>query len=240
MRSPLRAIHAVTHIQVKWNRMKSPTGESIVCAGLLLALSAPGRAFLAQEGTTLQPVQPPAEVQVAQDFKKAAPDLFRAWLSQRSEVRKRLAFGHRREFRSKCYVRGSYFEFMDCADDEAPSEYQIDVTKTDSVLTPYLGHLFVPVKVTCAVRNATPDARSWSEEKLAALDPFCLGKTYEECISGGAKPASKTMGSACTGGPGYSFKADDKVHLTFRWSEGKWEFEGEKSDGPVPPHSGQY
>ena len=129
----------------------------------------------------------------------------------------------------------SYFEFMDCADVRAPAEYRIDVTKTDSVLTPFLGHLYVPVKETCTVRNVVPKGMTWGEKATAALEPSCVGKTYEECIAAGGKPAPKLMGSACTGGPGFSFPFEHDVHLTYRWSQGKWEFQEEKSDKPVPP-----
>lgn len=184
------------------------------------------------------PAQPQSEMQVAQDFKKAAPTLFREWLERRPEMQKRMAVGHRQKFGAGCYSSGSYYEFRECVDARIPTEYKVDVTKTDSVLTPFVGHLYVPVKETCTVKNAVPEGVTWSEAKLAILDPSCLGKMYEECIAAGAKPAPKKLGSACTGGPGFSFPFEGEVHLTFRWSDGKWEFEGEKADKPVPPQRG--
>ena len=209
--------------------------DSMLCAALIVAVL-PAWAH-SQESA---PAQPPAEAQVAQEFKKAAPDLFREWLARRPEVLKRTGLGERKRQRGECRGTASFFSFMDCVDEQVPAEYRIDVTKTDSVLTPFVGHLYVPVKETCTVRNVVPKGMTWSEKSLAALDPYCLDKTYDECIAAGAKPAPKLMGSACTGGPGFSFPFEDEVHLTFRWSEGKWEFEAEKGDKPVPPAGGNH
>jgi hypothetical protein len=70
------------------------------------------------------------------------------------------------------------------------------------------------------------------------LEPNCLGKTYKECIAAGGRDAPKLMGSACTGGPGGLLPYDDdEVHLTYRWSQGKWEFQEEKGEKPALPRS---
>lgn len=189
------------------------------------------------EAQVSAPAQPAAEVQVAQEFEKAAPILFREWLALRPDVLKRVGLGKRNRPNSRCLWVG-YFEFMDCKDTAPPSTYKIDVTKTDSVLTPFVGHLYVPVKETCTVRNVVPKGMSWTEKNLSAIEANCVGKTYDECIAAGAKDAPKLMGSDCTGGPGFSFPFEDDVHLTYRWSQGKWEFQEEKSAKPAPP-SGQ-
>lgn len=189
---------------------------------------------MAQEGGSKQPAQPPAEIQVAQEFKKAAPGLFQEWLARRPETLKRLGGGRRNEASREC-VGFSHFQFTECVDLQRPSEYRIDVTKTNSVLTPFVGHLYVSVEETCTTRNAVPSGMAWSDKRVAALDPYCLGRTYDDCIAAGAKPAPKLAGSLCTGGPETTSKFTDEVHLTYRWSEGNWEFESEKSDKPVPP-----
>lgn len=204
--------------------------RAVLAGAALTMVVASGRA-LCQEPA---PAQPMGEAQVAQEFKKAAPDLFREWLARRPEVLRRMGLGHRQHSsNAECLNPVSYYEFMECIDVQAPTEYRIDVTKTDSVLTPFVGHLYVPVKKTCTVRNVVP--KPWSEKGLATLDPSCVGKTYDDCITAGAKPAPKMGGSFCTGGPGFSFPSESEVHLTFHWSDGKWEFEGEKGDKPVPP-----
>jgi hypothetical protein len=117
------------------------------------------------------PAQPLAEVQVAQEFKKAAPVLFAEWVARRPEALRRQGLGQREQGGARCGVGITYFVFMDCADVQSPTDYRIDVTKTDSVLTPFLGHLYVPVKETCTVRNVVPKGMSWSEKAMAALDP---------------------------------------------------------------------
>jgi len=185
-------------------------GAVILCAGLALA-----------EET---PPQPPSEVNVAKDFEDAAPQLLQEWAERRPKVLDLLRLGRWSKPTSGCMgVR--YFEFTDCTPTKTLSDYRIDVTKTDSVLTPFIGHLYVQVREPCTVRNAVPKGASWGEKAFAKIEPFCLGKTYEECITGGAKPAPKSSYSACTGGPSRSFTYDDEIHLTYRWSKGKWEFQ---------------
>jgi hypothetical protein len=210
--------------------MRRPTrrgGAVYIGAGMALMMLA--RSTPAQEAA---PAQPPVEVQIAQEFRKAAPTLFQEWLARRPETFKRLSLG-RRNMPSRECVGFSYFEFTDCRDIQTPTEYRIDVTKTDSVITPFVGHLYVSVDESCTVRNAVPSGIAWSDKRVAALEPSCVGRTYDECIAGGAKAAPKLAGSLCTGGPEITFPFTDEVHLTFRWSEGKWEFESEKGNKAV-------
>src|SRR5262245_12211445 len=124
------------------------------------------------------PPQPLSEAQLAQEFKKAAPDLFLEWAATRSEVLQRMGVGSRGINRSACMGNG-YWQFLECRVTTPPTEYKLDVTKTDSVLTPFIGHLYIPVNETCTARNVVPKGMSWGEEALAALDPSCLGKVYD-------------------------------------------------------------
>jgi hypothetical protein len=179
------------------------------------------------------PAQPLAEAQVAQEFKKAAPDLFREWVKRRPEVLKSAALGERASGPAGCNT--GWFEFIECQDISPPTEYKIDVTRTESILTPFLGLLVVPVHEKCNVRNVVPGAMSRSEKSLAMLDPHCLGKSYEECTTAGGKPISKMSPGGCMGSSSFSFTHNGEDRISYRWSDGRWEFDSEKGDKPVPP-----
>lgn len=206
-------------------------GEFSVVAGIALILLTV--CVWAQEPSSVPSAQPSAETQVAQQFKEVAPQLFKEWLERRPGVLKKLTLGQRVE--APGCPGASWFEFIECADIAPPVEYQIDVTRTDSILTPFLGKLVVPVREGCSVRRLVPGALRRDNKSVAKLDPYCLGKTYNECVAGGAKPISKFSPGGCMGSPGGTFTHEMEVSVTYRWSEGKWEFEGEKGDKLVPP-----
>ena len=132
-------------------------------------------------------------------------------------------------------AKGSnFFEFIECEDISPPLDYSLDVVRTDSLLSPYVGIIKVDVTERCEVRRAWA-SQSMSQKKFDALAPSCIGKTYEECIKAGAKPVSKLMASACTGGPGFEFSYAGEVTLVYRWSKGKWEFDEEEIEPPRDP-----
>jgi hypothetical protein len=131
-----------------------------------------------------------------------------------------------------------YIEFTECKDTVTPNEYTIDVTKTDSVLTPFVGHLYIPVKESCSVKNVIPKGRKGGTPKsIEAMVAGCVNKTYDQCIVAGGKDSPKSFGSVCTGGAAYTFPFEGKLHLTYKWSQGKWEFQEEQGAKPAPPSS---
>jgi len=191
---------------------------------------------LAQEPA---PAQPPGEAQLAQEFQKSAPTLFKEWTERRLAISRARILGQR--IRPNLCHGWTHFRFEKCNDDVPPTEYRIDVTRTDSILTPFLGHLYVHVDETCDVRSVVGvkgmDLEK-HEESMAALEPSCVGKTYEECTAAGGRDAPRLVGSTCTGGPHSVSTFHGEVHLIYRWSQGKWEFQEEKSEKPVPPAAG--
>jgi hypothetical protein len=128
-----------------------------------------------------------------------------------------------------------YYEFTNCHCESAkPTEYSIDVKKTDSILTPFLGIIRFKYGFACEARNVVPRGLNWNEANFKAIAPSCLDKPYEECVKVG-KPAPKLLGSACTGGPTRTLHFSDTLVLTYRWSHGKWQFEKKESAAPTSP-----
>jgi len=189
-----------------------------------VALAAAGVWAVAQD----QPAQPQAEVDIATRFQEAAPELFAEWGKQRPSVLKDAALG----LEQSCWEKTYYFTFISCQDQSPPVLAGIDVRKTDSILTPFLGILKVQTRESCLVKRAVPAKWNWYDKAASVVRPFCIGKTYDECIKGGAVPAPKTVGAACTGGPQTPFPYEGDLTLSFRWSRGMWEFEREELKEP--------
>ncbi len=190
-------------------------------------------AFLISIPLAQQSPQPQAEALVAQEFKAAAPDLFSQWLEGRPDRLKKAAVGKLFEKSSSRLVcRGLvYAEFLECHDDPEPTEYRIDVTRTDSILTPYLGHLFVHVTMVCTQSKLVAEGGSRGDEALNWLKAHCAGTSYEACVAQGAKPIRSSVLNACS--PSWSLPWKAEVNLIFGWSEGKWEFQREILDPPL-------
>src|SRR5262245_44512396 len=111
--------------------------------------------------------QPPAEAEVARQFEQAAPELFATWKAGRpAEVR---ALSNGRYGREDLYY---CFEFSLCEDAPPPTSYSIDVKKTDSILTPYIGILTIPVKLSCSSRILSSSFKRATADKLAES---CIG-----------------------------------------------------------------
>ena len=125
-------------------------------------------------------------------------------------------------------------EFSECVQESEPTTYAIDVKRTDSIMTPFIGTLTVPVALSCTVRQVIPPGTFVTKDKAAKLEAACFGHTYEECIaSEAARPVPKTGMYAGLGGD-KAFAYTGKVVTAYRWSEGKWEFNEDKADPPLP------
>jgi len=179
-------------------------------------------------GAQEPPAQPQIEVDIATRFQEAASDLFAEWVKLRPHTLKDAALG----LEQTCWQMTYYFTFISCEDQASPVLTALDVRKTDSILSPFLGILRVQTRESCVVKRAVPAKWNWYDKTAAVVRPFCIGKTYDGCIKGGAVPAPKTVGSACTGGPETRFPYEGDLTLSFRWSKGKWEFEREELKEP--------
>jgi len=181
------------------------------------------------------PAQPLAEAEVAHQFETAAPALFHEWLADRPGELKSLADG--RNVESQGYTLYYCFEFTVCEDVAPPTAYKIDVRKTDSILTPFVGTLIIPVKLSCADRILTSSRSRSESDKMA---PVCIDHSYADCASAGAKPPSgfskfnKAMGSGgpCTSRDGLKFGYEDEIRVSYGWRQGKWEFQEEMKKKP--------
>ena len=178
-----------------------------------------------------EPAQPLAEVEIVERFQEEADALFLAWLVDRPERLKRAGLGKQGQVATAACTsskKGSnFFEFIECEDVEPPTNYSIDVVRTDSLLSPFVGLIAVPVTERCNLRRAY-GGPGMSRKKFDELMPHCIGKSYGACISAGGRLVGKTVSSACTGGPGGLFSYEGKATLTYRWSKGKWEFDEEE------------
>ena len=190
--------------------------------------------LLAQEPQTGVRGQPLGEAEVARAFKEAAPELFQQWLDLRPELLKKRALGvHMKASAGR--PGGKYFIiFTECTDIVPPSEYRIDVTRTDSILWPYLGHLYVPVRESCTPRAVTPKGISKWDEKIALLARHCVGNTFEECLKvEGGKPVSESNTRAITSRSGTFTAEREEIHVVYGWTQEKWEFQEERQDEPT-------
>ena len=129
-------------------------------------------------------------------------------------------------------------EFSECRQEHEPEEYEIDVKRTDSILNPYMGTITISIELSCTVRKAVPPGTFlWTEKKMNRMAAACSGKTYEECIENKAANSLKKKGPGiflCTDTGDRVISYEGKIILTYRWSEGKWEFEREDAEPPLP------
>ena len=185
--------------------------------------------------------QPPAEAQVAQEFKAVAPELFKKWLEQRPEQLWTRGRGELDELACKDIVSGSMFvrdfvAFNECSDSSEPSAYQIDVKKTDSLLTPFLGLIILPVKMSCIIHGANVSAVT--AKKSVARIAACVDAPYEECLAAGAKGFGGLATQIC-GAKGLRletpFNYVGKLRLSYRWTEGGWEFQDQHEEPALNP-----
>lgn len=172
--------------------------------------------------------QPESEAAVAARFVEASPVLFDAWVAVRPEALRVAGRGRIMEPLTAACSTAYVYEFLTCEDNEPPKLVSIDVRKTESILSPYVGVMRVSVNESCHSRRVVPSKVKWKEKAHSQVKDSCVGKSFDECISAGARPAPKLLGAACTGGPSteFSFQSDD-VEVYFRWSMGKWEFDRE-------------
>jgi hypothetical protein len=191
--------------------------------------------LLLSAGPQETPAQPAAEVEIATKFQEAAPDLFKEWLKLRPGALKAAGLGSEPAGKPFQCETAHWFEFIECRDASEPKLVGIDVRKTDSILTPFIGTLVIRSTESCLLKRAVPSRVSWSRKRFEEKAPSCLGKTYDECIAGGAAPAPEISGSSCTGGPGKTFHYRGELTLTYRWSLGKWEFQREDVKDPRRP-----
>jgi hypothetical protein len=210
-------------------------------SGLAIALLISAGAWAQQT----PPVQPPGEAEIARQFEEQAPDLFQQWLKRRPAVLQQLAFGRWNETDFSVTVPcppDISFTFSECSDVEVPTDYKINVRKTDSILTPYIGELLINVKVRCRIRHLFPPGFTFSIEKYreaaTLMAGSCIGKRYEDCAAAGAKPREKAGFFGCSGREA-NFSFDDEAVVTYRWSHEKWEFQEDKVNKSVPSASGQ-
>lgn len=210
--------------------MKLRRTPTMAIASLVLATAM--TVNYAQEST-----QPQAEIEVVEQFQSAADSLFVQWLSDRPRELKRVALGYQGTAGPQCKAGAwgnAFFEFIECSDIETPTDYSLDVIRTDSLLSPFVGIIEVSVFERCTVRRAW--AGRWTKRanraKFNSLQAHCYGKTFQECIAAGAEVVTTSFGVLCTGGPGFQFSYKGKARMTYRWSKGKWEFDREETDPP--------
>lgn len=216
--------------------------SKISYGGALLVVLAMMGGMRAQESA---PAQPLAEAQIAQEFKAAAPDLFKDWQSRWTDALKQQETKGRRMHRRDSgrnlsghpelddQVVPGWIVFSECVQDEEPSAYTLDVKRTDSILTPFIGTLTVTVTLKCEVRKVITPGAFVTKEKTARIEAACIDHTYEECLASGAARPVPT-GGLYAGLGDLSFTYKGEVVLAYRWSEGKWEFKEEKAEPPLP------
>jgi len=170
------------------------------------------------------PAQPKAEAEVAQEFEAAAPALFADWLARRPEDLIAGSLG--RLYDDEGW---RWFNFTLCKDVVAPSTYQINVRKTDSLTTPFLGELIVPVKETCT--NRVLHGGVTSMKAIDRLIPFCVDQPYDACLKAGGKAPSgfaKFNGMPPAVANNLTFPLEDETTVLYAWRGGKWEFDKEQ------------
>lgn len=174
-----------------------------------------------------------AEAEVARQFEQSAPRLFAQWISERPERLKASAVG---SYIGEGAMRNYYcFEFFFCEDTATPSEYSIDVRKTDSVLTPFIGVLIVPTHMTCTIQALSAGLKRSTADRLAAS---CIDHTYDSCLAAGAKVPSKAgamYGPCSQTAVGHTFTFEDEARVSYAWRQGKWEFKSVEQKKPAHP-----
>lgn len=174
------------------------------------------------------PPQPIAELDIVAAFERSRDALFEEYVSRRPEILHLIELGTVNEPTPECFGMRCFFEFRQCTDSSEPRLKSYDVRKTDSILSPFIGVITVERHTVCSLRRLVPKSglKQW-DTVLPSLFPYCLGHTYQECMSSGkARPAGFAF-SNCTGGAGETYTIDDEIDLLYRWSHGAWEFDRE-------------
>jgi len=196
-----------------------------ISIGLFLFLAM--TAFL-EDSAAQQTAQPLAEQNVAAEFQQAAPRLFQEWKTDYATSADLQIFGTEASSADpSCYSSGAafFFEFAKCTPNTEPVLVSIDVRRTDSLLSPFIGIIVGTVSETCVVARLVPTKGNWSRKHFDRIKDRCLSRSHEECLAAGALPAPKGMTSKCTGGPETTFSFKSEAIIIFKWSQGKWEFE---------------
>jgi hypothetical protein len=200
-----------------------------LCVAVIM-VSLAGQVF-PQEAVQAQP----EPAQLPSEFKAAAPDLFRAWLEDRPAYMKKLSLG---QMGQKTVGKGAtantaqYVTFMDCQDTMSPAEYRTEMKETDS--PPTMGLMSVPVKMKCIQNGAFTSALN--ADKMINMFAACVGATYEGCLAAGMKPMNRMMKAMWRiKGIGTPFSYEGEQHITYRWTEGKWEIQDQREEPPLRP-----
>ncbi len=177
------------------------------------------------------PVEPSEEEQAGRYFKETAPDLFQAWQKGRPAYLRQLRLG--RLLRVSCTgVIFQFVAFTECEDSVAPTDYRMDVKKTESMMTPFIGVLIIPIKMRCTVQHSVPAIIS--AKKLEAQLGACLGQNYEECKAAHMSPMRMEEKQFCgLMGLGKPFSYEGEVRITYGFTDGKWELENQSENPPV-------
>src|SRR5262245_30897768 len=102
-------------------------------------------------GATEQPAQPTSEETIASAFEAAAPQLLEEWISRRPAELEGMQKGSR-GIVSHCGEKNYWFEFLSCKDTAKPILVGLDVKKTDSLISPFLGVLTVHTTESCDLK----------------------------------------------------------------------------------------
>jgi len=212
-------------------------------AGLLLAGVF---SITTASGQESEHAQPPAEVEVAQEFKAAAPELFKKWLEARPE---QLRDRGRGELANLICTPNLWsmlpiasdqpsIQFLECKDSTIPTEYRIDVRKTDSVLTPFEGLIIVPVKMSCSINAAS--SNRFTAKKRDEVITACVGASYEQCLDAGGKRFPGIGRRRCVvEGLGLRletpFSYEGAEYVTYGWTGGRWEFQKQHEEPALRP-----
>ena len=151
---------------------------------LLSLVCVPFSSFLGEE-----PAQSPAEENVVTSFEQASQNLFEGWkTTQYRESLKALGAGVTgpRDRHPDCY-NAWFFEFLTCEEAAPPTMDGIDVTKTDSLMTPFLGIIKVRVHEKCTIRRLV-GALTMTEKSYKKIEKSCIGRMYDDCRMAGGRP----------------------------------------------------
>jgi len=154
-------------------------------------------------------------------FEQASHELFAEWLSLRPATLKGAAVGTQEG--TPGALGRLEFIFVECSDVSEPRMVSIDVRKTDSVLSPFLGIIHVETNESCVRRPVW--ASGWvGKDKQEALIAACVGKPYDECIAARGKPMAKRLDRP--------FSYSGHLTIFYRRSKGQWMFDREDSAEP--------
>lgn len=173
------------------------------------------------------PAQPPAEESVGAEFEAASRELFMVWLEGRPERLRDIAKG-RQDGRPG---RFSFvqFQFLECSDESPPAISSIDVKKTDSVLSPFIGVIRIATDEQCFLRPVWPPGMGGKAQQEAMI-PRCVGHSYQDCIEARGKPMPEKYTKIVP--------RSGETTVYYRWSHGRWEFDKEDpADGHANDHA---